>query len=68
MDEIIKESVSLYYEIDECITKMLKARLDHNNEMENEALCQMEGLMIGTMQHLSWLCAEIKRRSDENRN
>lgn len=68
MNEIIKESESLYYEIDECITKMLKARLEHNKEMENEALYQMEGLMVGTMQHLSWLCAEIKRRSNEDRN
>ena len=68
MNEIVRESETLYYEIDRCITKMLKARLNHNKDMENEALCQMEGLMVGTMQHLAWLCTEIKRNNYDNRN
>ena len=68
MNEIIKESESIYYEIDDCITKMLKERLDHNKGMEDEALYQMEGLMVGTMQHLSWLVSVIKDNNYENRN
>ena len=68
MNEIVKESEALYYEIDECITKMLKARLDHNKEMEHEAFCQMESLMVGTMQHLSWLVGVIKEKDYDNRN
>ena len=68
MNEIVRESESLYYEIDECITKILKARLDHNKDMENEALYQMEGLMVGTMQHLAWLVGVIKENSHENRH
>ena len=68
MKEIVRESESLYYEIYKCITKMIKARLDHDKDMENEALYQMEGLMVDTMQHLSWLCTEIKRNNYDNRN
>ena len=61
MNEIVKESEALYYEIDECITKLMKARLDNNKELECEALYQMEGLMVGIMQHLTWLVSVIKK-------
>jgi len=53
LNEIKKESKILYQEIDECITELLKARSSHDTEAEGKALFRMEGLMVGTQQHLS---------------
>ena len=52
LDVIKKESNILYQEIDECITELLKARGSHDTEAEGKALFKMEGLMVGTLQHL----------------
>lgn len=60
MESVIKESTSLYFEIDDCITELLKARLDKDTDKEHEAICKMESLEINTMQHLSWLVGELK--------
>lgn len=60
MESIIKESTNLYYEIDDCITELLKARLDKNTDKEREAICEMESLLVGTMQNISWLVGELK--------
>ncbi len=50
---IISESKSLYSDIDNCISELLKARTEHNSENEGKALFKMEGLMVSTLQHLS---------------
>ena len=63
MDEIIKQSTELYYEIDDCITRLLKARLDKDANKENEAIYCMESLLVGTMQHISWMVNELKGNS-----
>lgn len=63
MESVIKESTSLYFEIDDCITELLKARLDKDTDKEHEAICKMESLEINTMQHLSWLVGELKGHS-----
>ena len=63
MEEIIKQSTDLYYEIDDCITTMLKARLDKNVNKEHESFCKMESLIVETMQHISWLVGELKDNS-----
>ena len=63
MESVIKESTSLYFEIDDCITELLKARLDKDTDKEHEAICKMESLIVGTMQHLSWLVGELKGSS-----
>ena len=63
MDEIIKQSTELYYEIDDCITKLIKARLDKDANKENEAIYCMESLLVGTMQHISWIVNELKGNS-----
>ena len=52
MKEIIKQSTDLYYEIDGCITELLKARLDKDTNKEYEAFSKMESLMVETMQHI----------------
>lgn len=63
MNEIIKQSTDLFYEIDDCITNLIKARLDKNADKENEAIWNMERLMTTTMQHISWLVGELKGNS-----
>lgn len=60
MESVIKESTSLYYEIDDCITKLIKARLDKDANKENKARCNIESLLVSTMQHISWLVGELK--------
>lgn len=60
MESVIKESTNLYYKIDDCITELLKARLDKNTDKEHEAICEMESLLVGTMQNISWLVGELK--------
>lgn len=51
--ELIKSSEVLYFDIDECISDLLKARLEHDSEAEGKALFKMEGLMVATLQQLS---------------
>lgn len=63
MEEIIKQSTELYYEIDDCITKLIKARLDKDANKENEAIYYMESLLVSTMQHISWMVNELKGNS-----
>lgn len=63
MESVIKESTSLYYEIDDCITNLIKARLDKDTNKENEAICCMESLLVSTMQNISWLVGELKGSS-----
>ena len=63
MDEIIKQSTELYYEIDDCITKLIKARLDKDANKENEAIFDMKSLLINTMQHISWMVNVLKGNS-----
>ena len=64
MEAIIKESTSLYYEIDDCITNLIKARLDKDINKENKAIFCMESLLVSTMQHISWLVGEWKGSSN----
>ena len=63
MESVIEESINLYYEIDDCITNLIKERLDKNAENENEAIWNMERLMTTTMQHIAWLVGELKGNS-----
>lgn len=64
MESIIKESTNLYHEIDDCITNLIKARLDKDIDKENEAICCMESLLVSTMQNISWLVGELKGSSN----
>ena len=51
-----RESISnLYNDIDRCISKLIKSRLDKNKELESEVYFEMEGLMVSTQQELSYL-------------
>ena len=63
MNKIIEHSTDLSHEIDDCITNLIKARLDKNADKENEAIWNMERLMTTTMQHISWLVGELKGNS-----
>lgn len=60
MNKIIEHSTDLFHEIDDCITNLIKARLDKNADKEDEAIYNMERLLTNTMQYLSWLVGELK--------
>ena len=63
MNEIIKYSTDLFYEIDGCITKMIKAQLDKDADKEREVFCEMSTLLVNTMQYISWLVGTMKECS-----
>ena len=50
--DIIRESKQLYGEINSCITDLVNARIAKDLYKEGRAIFKMEGLMVGTMQHL----------------
>lgn len=54
-EHIVSSSQSLYNDIDNCITELLRARVNKNVSKEQEYLCKMESLTISTMQQLSVL-------------
>lgn len=58
---MIDESLRLYKDIDGCISRLLKARSPYDAEAEMKAFDQMEGLMVGTLQHLSYLIGQLER-------
>jgi len=46
---------NLYKDIDNCMTRLLKGRVNKDDDMEGKALFEMEGLMVSTQQELSCL-------------
>ena len=58
--QMINESLRLYRDIDSCISRLLKARSPYDAEAEMKAFDQMEGLMVGTLQHLSYMIDDLK--------
>lgn len=62
---IKKEIRTLYNEIDSCIDELLKARTNKNTEEEGKALFRMEGLMVGTLQDLSYIDDWLNSNKDE---
>lgn len=52
--EIISVSQELYNEIDNCIDKILKSRINHTEDIGGE-IHEMESLLIKTQQHLTWV-------------
>ena len=51
-NDILRESKQLYGEINSCITDIVNARIAKDPYNEGRAIFRMEGLMVGTMQHL----------------
>ena len=51
-EKLIESIRNLYFDIDNCIDDLLKARVDKNQEDEGKSLFRMEGLMVATMQEL----------------
>lgn len=52
--EEINSCKELYNDIDACITALIKARTEHNQEDEGKALFRMEGLMVAAQQQLAY--------------
>lgn len=61
-EKITSEAQELYNDIDKCIINIISARLQHDPQSEGRALFQMEGLMVGTQQFLSWLMEQLEKR------
>lgn len=61
-EHIVSSSQSLYNDIDNCITELLRARVNKNVSKEQEYLCKMESLTISTMQQLSVLIDYIEEK------
>ena len=52
--EEINSCRELHNDIDACITALIKARTEHNQEDEGKALFRMEGLMVAAQQQLAY--------------
>lgn len=63
-EHIVSSSQSLYNDIDNCITELLRARVNKNVSKEQECLCKMESLTISTMQQLSVLIDYIEEKKN----
>ena len=61
-EKITSEAQELYNDIDKCITNIISARTQHDPQSEGRALFQMEGLMVGTQQFLSWLMEQLEKK------
>jgi hypothetical protein len=59
--ELIKSTRALYFDIDTCITELIRARTEHNEENEGKALFRMEGLMVVTMQQLDCIIDSLQQ-------
>ena len=51
-NKLIESINQLYSDIDENITNLIRARLDHNQENEERCMFKMESLMVATQQEL----------------
>lgn len=49
-EKMVGEIDSMYGMMDKCVTHILNARVEHNEDAENRALVEMEGLMVSAMQ------------------
>lgn len=50
--KLIESTKQLQFDIDDCITKLIKSRLDEDNVEKCVALLRMESLLCATMQQL----------------
>lgn len=50
--ELVKANAKLYADIDNCISDLMKARFDKDEESESRELSRMEGLLTATLQQL----------------
>lgn len=58
--KLLNETRQLYKDIDSTISQLIKARLHHNYEGEGKAIFKMETMMVGTLQHLSYMIDHLK--------
>ena len=52
---VIQSIETIYPDVDKCIGDIVSSRLTENREAEKKALFRMEGLMVSSMQELSYL-------------
>lgn len=63
MKEIFKAIDDAYSILDKCIDKLLKGRITKDEKLEQEAYCDMEYAVNGTMQNLSYLEGRLKGKT-----
>lgn len=64
-DELIESSRALYYDIDRCITDLLMARFDKDEQHERKALSRMESLMVDTQQQLCCITDYLEKEDKQ---
>lgn len=57
---LLETTKILYNDINDCITKLCKARLDGDKRKEERQECRMESLMVLTLQQLDCIINEIE--------
>lgn len=57
---LLETTKTLYKDIDDCIAKLCKARLDGDKRKEERQECRMEKLMCETLQQLDCIINELE--------
>jgi len=63
--DIIRESKQLYGEINSCISDIINARIAKDLYNEGRSIFKMEGLMVGTMQHLGCVIDFLEEQKEQ---
>lgn len=53
VERLMRSTAKLHDDIDDCVSQIVKSRLDKDIEAEGRAMFRMESLMVGTQQQLS---------------
>lgn len=60
MNQLSSCTIELQSDIQECLSLLVNARLNHDQAKESGALCKMESLMVGTAQQLQCIIDKLK--------
>lgn len=66
LEKLCSSTQKLYNDIDDCTSKLVKARLDKDSESEGKALFQMEGLMVASQQQFAYILENLSIKSSED--
>lgn len=66
-EKLIQSITDLYGRIDACVTSLVKARIDKDEEAERKALSKMEALTVATMQEFTCIRDHLTGKEGKKR-
>ena len=68
VERLMRSTAKLHDDIDDCISQIVKSRLDKDIEAEGRAMFRMESLMVGTQQQLGCILDLFKEKPKKKTN